>query len=353
MAGANPTFLSIPLSSALTSIERHLRLLTFHDSFCDTADVIFHCTTPINRIEARLLSKMTTENEFRSVDDIILSPGNNDNSVSQSVSDREPTKRKASIDIDSSSPKRMRHDDHFREATNERPRRGSSQERRSFYGGSKGVDVDRRKVATQEEKKRGKRLFGGLLSTLSQTSGDSTQKRRLEIERRQQERMRKQSVEDDKLQAEKRARAMEARKGDQIVFDEEVMRNKHTKMLAVAQYLRTKSQPQIYYLPWKLTEAQEDTIEEQTRHAKATVEREVEAFNKRKERQADTGRRFSARTETTVHLNEETVHGSKTTDGSEHPGITQKTGNEADQHGHHHDEAVGVLEEADEDMVIY
>lgn len=117
----------------------------------------------------------------------------------------------------------MRHDDHFREATNERPRRGSSQQRRSFYGGSKGVDVDRRKVATQEEKKRGKRLFGGLLSTLSQTSGDSTQKRRLEIERRQQERMRKQSVEDDKLRAEKRARAMEARKGDQIVFDEEVV----------------------------------------------------------------------------------------------------------------------------------
>jgi hypothetical protein len=85
------------------------------------------------------------------------------------------------------------------------------------------VDVDRRKIATQEEKKRGKRLFGGLLSTLSQTSGSSTQKRRMEIERRQQERMRKQSVEDDKLREEKRARATEARKGDQIVFDEEVV----------------------------------------------------------------------------------------------------------------------------------
>ncbi|GKU02739.1 hypothetical protein FLAG1_04796 [Fusarium langsethiae] len=296
---------------------------------------------------------MNTENEFRAVDDMKLSPENNDSLLSQNASDRELPKRKASEDVDSSSPKRIRHDDYFREATSERPRRGSSQERRSSFGGSKGVDVDRRKVATQEEKKRGKRLFGGLLSTLSQTSGGSTQKRRLEIERRQQERMRKQSVEDDKLRAEKRARATEARKDDQIAFDEQVMRNKHTKMLAVAQYLRTKSQPQIYYLPWKLTEAQEDVIDEQTRHAKATIEREVEAFSERKERQANSGRRSSVRTETTAPSNEESVHGSKTTNGTEHPGKTQKTGHEADHHGHHHDEAVDVLEEADEDMVIY
>lgn len=198
------------------------------------------------------------------MDDVRLSPERPDSSVSQSVSDREPPKRKASFNVDDFSPKRIRHDDHFREATSERPRRGSSQERRSSHGGSVGIDVDRRRLATQEEKKRGKRLFGGLLSTLSQTTGTSTQKRRMEIERRQQERMRKQSFEDDKTREEKRSKAMEARKDDQILFDEEVvslgyeatyivgteltelqMRNKHTKMLAVARYLRTKSQPHI------------------------------------------------------------------------------------------------------------
>jgi len=86
----------------------------------------------------------------------------------------------------------------------------------------------------------------------------------MEIERRQQERMRKQSVEDSKIREEKRAKAMQARKGDQNEFDEEVaswpkshgilwtgadnslqMRNKHKKMLAVARYLRTTSEPQI------------------------------------------------------------------------------------------------------------
>lgn len=135
----------------------------------------------------------------------------------------EPPKRKAPIDADDFSPKRIKHDDHFREATSERPRRGSSHERQSTYGGSAAIDAGRRQLATQEEKKRGKRLFGGLLSTLSQTSGGSIQKKRMEIERRQQERMRKQSVEDSKLREEKRAKAMQARKGDQNVFDEEVV----------------------------------------------------------------------------------------------------------------------------------
>ncbi|KAI1052389.1 hypothetical protein LB507_007838 [Fusarium sp. FIESC RH6] len=295
---------------------------------------------------------MTTEHDFRPADDVQLKE-QHDNSLSQNVSDMEPPKRKAPIDADDFSPKRIKHDDHFREATSERPRRGSSHERRSTYGGSAAIDAGRRQLATQEEKKRGKRLFGGLLSTLSQTSGGSTQKKRMEIERRQQERMRKQSVEDSKLREEKRAKAMQARKGDQNVFDEEVMRNKHKKMLAVAQYLRTTSEPQIYYLPWRLTEEQEETIDEQLRHTKTAIARELEAFNARKERQTNQTRRSSVREEAIVPSNEESAPASKAADDSEHLGKAQFKGGESDQHQHDHDEAADVLEEADEDMVIY
>ncbi|KAM0562269.1 hypothetical protein ACHAPJ_002716 [Fusarium lateritium] len=166
---------------------------------------------------------MATEAELRPLNDGQPDAEKNVDSLPQDASDKDTAKRKASINEDEGSPKRIKHDDHFREATNERPRRGSSQNRRDSHGGSTGVDVDRRRLATQEEKKRGKRLFGGLLSTLSQTTGSTQQKRRLEIERRQQERLQKQRVEDDKLREEKRARVTEVRKGEQVGFDEEVV----------------------------------------------------------------------------------------------------------------------------------
>lgn len=117
------------------------------------------------------------------------------------------------MDDRESSPKRIRND------ADDRPRRDSSTSRR----GSRANDCETRKNAMQEEKKRGKRLFGGLLSTLSQTSGNTQQKRRREIEQRQQERMRKQRAEDDKERAVKRASLTEIRMAEQIVFDEEVV----------------------------------------------------------------------------------------------------------------------------------
>ncbi|KAJ4268579.1 hypothetical protein NW762_002644 [Fusarium torreyae] len=290
---------------------------------------------------------MTTEAELGPLNDVQPDTEKNVDSLPQDAPDKDIAKRKASINEDEGSPKRIKHDDHFREATNERPRRSSSQNRRDSHGGSTGVDVDRRRFATQEEKKRGKRLFGGLLSTLSQTTGNTQQKRRLEIERRQQERLQKQRVDDDKLREEKRARVTEVRKGEQVGFDEEVMRNKHSKILAMAQYLRTRSHPQIYYLPWKLTEAQEDEIDDQIRHAKMTIEREVEAFNKRREQHTSQGRRSPLPVEATAPLKEVSAHDPRDTNGSENSlGVQEK------EH-HQHDESADVLEEAEEDMVIY
>lgn len=84
-------------------------------------------------------------------------------------------------------------------------------------------DPAKHKSATLEEKQRGKRLFGGLLNTLSQTSKSPQQRRQQEIERRQQERMQKQSAQDDQKDKEKLAQLREIRLARQIEFDEKVV----------------------------------------------------------------------------------------------------------------------------------
>ncbi|KAF4334587.1 hypothetical protein FBEOM_11565 [Fusarium beomiforme] len=293
---------------------------------------------------------MEAEHEPRPLDDTRPNREKYDDELFKDAPDREGIKRKSSMDADQVSPKRTKHDNHFREAPAEPRKRDSSPNRRDSYGDPPDIDVNRRRNATQEEKRRGKRLFGGLLSTLSQTSSSLQQRRRLDIERRQQERLQKQNIEDDKLREEKRARLTESRRGEQLAFDEEVMRNKHTKMLAIARYLRTKSRPHIYYLPWKLTAEQEDTIDDQLRQTKATIDSEVEEFNARKGRQTKRTRQSS---ETAAPSNEELAHGSQDTNGPEESSRVQEKEFQASHHGHHHDESADVLEEADEDMVIY
>jgi hypothetical protein len=79
---------------------------------------------------------------------------------------------------------------------------------------------DRRKSSVQEERKRGQRLFGGLLSTLSQSTPNGQQKRRLEIEKRQQERVKQQKLDDEVRKAEKLAKLKAVRKVEQVKFDE-------------------------------------------------------------------------------------------------------------------------------------
>jgi hypothetical protein len=79
---------------------------------------------------------------------------------------------------------------------------------------------ERRKVSVQEERKRGQRLFGGLLSTLSQTTPNSQAKRRLEIEKRQQEKAKLQKAEDDRRRARKREDLVTTRKTEQAKFEE-------------------------------------------------------------------------------------------------------------------------------------
>ncbi|KJK77567.1 hypothetical protein H634G_07306 [Metarhizium anisopliae BRIP 53293] len=255
-----------------------------------------------------------------------------------------PLKRKASLveDDDSHYTKRQRQDDDDGSPPRRRPSIQSAAQ-------------DRRASATQEEKKRGKRLFGGLLSTLSQTSTNSQHKRRQEIERRQQERMQKQRDEDDKKRADKVARIKETRIVEQIDFEEQVMRNKHSKLLALAEFLKTKSQPSIYYLPWKRTADQEDAIDDQVRSAKDTIAKEEAEFKSKKELHLSRyqPRRPSSDKEKDGIGRLESAHEGKHGEERREQEPDTKDQDKSVHHHDPHDESGDVVVEADEDTVIY
>ena len=72
----------------------------------------------------------------------------------------------------------------------------------------------------EEERKRGQRLFGGLLGTLSQSS-NSAQKRRADIERRQQDKLKLQYEELDEQRKKKKDELVAIRWKEKRLFEEE------------------------------------------------------------------------------------------------------------------------------------
>ncbi|KAH9204333.1 pinin/SDK/memA/ protein conserved region-domain-containing protein [Leptodontidium sp. 2 PMI_412] len=140
---------------------------------------------------------------------------------------------------------------------------------------------NRRKSSVQEEKKRGQRLFGGLISTLSQSTPNGQQKRRLEIEKRQQEKVKQQKEADEARRREKLANLKAVRRAEQIVYDEAEMRTRHSNLLAMANFLCTKAEPKIYYKPWELLPRDEERIKTQIKEAEAIIERETSQFDSR------------------------------------------------------------------------
>lgn len=69
-----------------------------------------------------------------------------------------------------------------------------------------------------EERKRGRRLFGALLGTLSQSSSSTAQTRRTEIERKQQAKLRHQDEQQDEAQKEKLEALTRARRKEQATY---------------------------------------------------------------------------------------------------------------------------------------
>lgn len=125
----------------------------------------------------------------------------------------------------------------------------------------------RRANGQAEERKRGQRLFGALLGTLSQNHSSSTaQRRRADIEKKQQTKLKQQAEEYDARKREELDRLRAARRREQKRFDEQSvrllaavtiglrgdgladriqMRIRHSNMLAMAHCLCTSTEPRL------------------------------------------------------------------------------------------------------------
>ncbi|KAK2794906.1 hypothetical protein FQN50_009830 [Emmonsiellopsis sp. PD_5] len=136
----------------------------------------------------------------------------------------------------------------------------------------------RRKSGVTEERKRGQRLFGALLGTLSQSSSTAAQKRRADIEKKQQAKLKMQDQEYNELTRKKHEDLLAMRREEQRIYDKQSMHLRHSNELAMARFLKTSAQPVLYFKPWQLRPEEEDNIKHQIEECKATIEREVAEF---------------------------------------------------------------------------
>ncbi|MCJ1400948.1 hypothetical protein MMC11_004159 [Xylographa trunciseda] len=125
-----------------------------------------------------------------------------------------------------------------------------------------------------EERKRGKRLFGALLGTLAQSSSSTAQRRRVDIEKKQQAKLKLQDEEYDEKKKLRLDALMEVRRREQVKYNKQSMQIRHSNLLATANFLQTKAEPKLYYKPWDLLQEDEARIKVQIEEAESTIERE-------------------------------------------------------------------------------
>ncbi|KAH8161183.1 hypothetical protein CIB48_g7073 [Xylaria polymorpha] len=215
--------------------------------------------------------------------------------------------------------------------------------------------TDRREMARQEEKKRGRRLLGGLMNTLNQASAGSQHRKRQDIERRQQAKSTQQRAEEDRLRTQRLSKLQAVRKVEQLKFDEQVMKTKHADMLAKAQYLQTEAKPKIFYRPYELTPSQKDRIQDQVQQAENSIKKEVSEFKERKEQRLQSlgivpKPSLSEKDETVGKPNDEPPTDKSQPESTNRPSsrATNKVGPDKES-----DRADDVMIEEDEDTVIY
>ncbi|KAL8704642.1 MAG: hypothetical protein Q9201_002228 [Fulgogasparrea decipioides] len=132
---------------------------------------------------------------------------------------------------------------------------------------------DRRKSGQMEERKRGQRLFGALLGTLSQSSSSTAQKRRTEIEKKQQAKLRVQAEERDEQKKQRLESLMAVRRKEQKKYDKQSMHIRHSNMLAQAHFLQTAAEPKL------LLPSEDAKIKSQIEAAEDTIQRETARFD--------------------------------------------------------------------------
>ena len=109
------------------------------------------------------------------------------------------------------------------EISTKRPRlkREESQDSKSLDMISKKGESERRKSGQLEERKRGQRLFGALLDTLSQSSSSAANKRRTDIEKKQQAKLKLQAEEDDEKRKQQLDVLTEIRRREHKKYDKQ------------------------------------------------------------------------------------------------------------------------------------
>ncbi|KAL9028019.1 MAG: hypothetical protein Q9196_003556 [Gyalolechia fulgens] len=236
--------------------------------------------------------------------------------------------------------------------------------------------ADRRKSGQLEERKRGQRLFGALLGTLSQSSSSTAQKRRTDIERKQQAKLRVQAEEYDEQKKQRLESLMALRRKEQKKYDKQSMHIRHSNMLAQAHFLQTKTEPRLYYLPWELLPSEDAKIKSQIKATETSIEQETEQLEP--EDTKDTAESQAEQKAPTSGSNvdrEQESGGAKETVGSEANilqetnGLPKNASTEKKPETFHseteqaptsheenlkdHDDDGDEMVEADEDMVIY
>ena len=83
---------------------------------------------------------------------------------------------------------------------------------------------ERRRSGQIEERKRGQRLFGALLGTLSQSSSSTAQRRRTDIEKKQQAKLKLQAEEYDEKNKQRLEALMVVRRDEQRKYSKQSVR---------------------------------------------------------------------------------------------------------------------------------
>lgn len=253
-------------------------------------------------------------------------------------------------------------------------------------------------IPVRRERGRERRLFGAALGALSQNSSTAAQKRRSEIEKRQQAQRKQEDEESEQRKAERLARRREQRWREQRRFELETMRTRHENLRSMAHFLQTETQPHLYYKPWETSPTEDDRIQDQIAEAEETIKRELEEYEARQQ-QANMGNRelsgehdrAAKEYQTAKDNNVDTPQHPSITNGGTNGGacspkdlernddLADKPGSEAVRHGHaaedahdtnipspepatdhpskdeadNDDNGEDVVEEAAEDTVIY
>ncbi|KAF2875332.1 pinin/SDK/memA/ protein conserved region-domain-containing protein [Massariosphaeria phaeospora] len=159
---------------------------------------------------------------------------------------------------------------------------------------TEGVKPPPKPAPKPRERGRERRLFGAALGALSQNSATAAQKRRSEIEKRQQAQRQLAEEESEQRKLERRELRTAQRQKEQKKFERDSMQIRHANLLDMAHFLQTVSEPRLYYKPWEVDPADEERIRNQIAEAKETIRQELDEYEASHKESTERGREVSS-----------------------------------------------------------